>query len=110
MLLEKGGGSNKHKTIECRDEWAREGLSVISIAPAVNNQVQMKQKTGRKKHTHAHNSRVLACLFAVQWVDNQTFDKMRTPQGKNGMVREAGELKKRTKQDHQFIHSEGEGV
>lgn len=35
---------------------------------------------------------------------------MGTSQGKNGMVQEAGELMKLTKkQEHQYIHSEGEG-
>lgn len=40
---------------------------------------------------------------------SETIDKMRTPQGKNRMVQEAGELMRLTKKDHQFIHSEGEG-
>lgn len=73
----------------------------------------MKQKTGKEKHTntHTHNTWILACLLRFR-MDGQSesISTMRASKGKNGMVREAGELMKLTKkQEHQYIHSEGGG-
>lgn len=45
-------------------------LSVLPIAPAVNNQIEMKQKTGKEKHTHT-NTCVLACLSSFR-MDGQS--------------------------------------
>lgn len=44
--FQEDGKSDKYETKECRDELDRERL--LSVAPAVNNQIQMKQKTGKE--------------------------------------------------------------
>lgn len=71
-------------------------LSVLPIAPAVNNQIEIKQKTGKEKHT---NNCVLACLSSFK-MDGQSESiiMMGTKGEKNGMVQEAGELMKLKKQ------------
>lgn len=71
----------------------------------------MKQKTGKEKHTHIQITLILARLLHFR-MDGQSgcINIPGISQGKDGMVREAGELMKLTeKQEHQYIHSKGEG-
>lgn len=46
----QGWMKDKHKTKEYRDEWGGQILFVFLKASAVNDQIKMKQKTGKKKY------------------------------------------------------------